>query len=73
MFKEEYKNAYEEIKADDGSVNKILELSKRKNADRTKGLGWKPVIVSMLLTLTLFVGVNIPTFAQEINRMIHIL
>ena len=36
--KEEYKNAYEQIKADDGSVNKILERAKRKSTYRKKGI-----------------------------------
>ena len=72
MFKEEYKNAYEEIKADNGSVNKILERAKRKSTYKKKGMGWKPAIVTMLLAVTLFVGVNIPTFAQEINQMVTI-
>lgn len=73
MFKDEYKNAYEQIKADDGSVNRILELAKRKNKSRKKGMGWKPAIVTMLLAVTLFVGGNIPTFAQEIARIFSIL
>lgn len=73
MFKEEYKNAYEQIKADDGSINKILERANRKSTYKKKGMGWKPAIVTMLLAVTLFVGVNIPTFAQEINQMVTIL
>lgn len=72
MFKDEYKNAYEQIKADDGSVNRILERTKHKKAYKKKETGWKPAIVTILLAVTLFVGANIPTFAQEIARIVNI-
>ena len=73
MFKQDYKNAYDEIKAADGSVNKILERASGKSTYNKKRKVWKPVIVTMLLAVTLIVSVNIPTFAQEMERMTNIL
>lgn len=73
MFKQDYKNAYDEIKAADGSVNKILERASGKSTYKKKRKVWKPVIVTMLLAVTLIVSVNIPTFAQEMERMTNIL
>ena len=72
MFKEEYKNAYNEIKAEDGSVNKILEHAKAKTTYRRRQLKWQAAIITLLLAVTLCIGVNIPTFAQEIEQMIQI-
>lgn len=72
MFKEEYKNAYNDIKADPRSVNKILECAKGKNPYRKKQRKWQPAIIALLLTVTLCVGVNIPTLAEEVTQMIQI-
>ena len=73
MFKEEYKNAYNEITAPTGSTNKILERAKCNNTPKRMHIAWKTVIVGVFLTITLTVSMNLPTFAQEIARIINIL
>ena len=72
MFKEEYKKAYDEISAKNDSVNKILERAKYTNTPKKRNIVWKTVIVMLLLTITLTVGMNIPTLAQEIARIVNI-
>ena len=72
MFKEEYKNAYNEITAPTGSTNKILERAKCNSTPKRMHIAWKTVIVGLFLTITLTVSMNLPTFAQEIARIINI-
>ena len=73
MFKEEYKKAYDEIKVADGKVNEILKQAKFKNLPKQRNTMWKNVVATMLLAIMLIVGINIPAFAQEIERVSRIL
>lgn len=73
MFKEDYKKAYDEIKADDRKVNEILKQAKYRNSFKQKRPVWKNIVATILLTIVLIVGINIPAFAQEIAQMTRIL
>ena len=73
MFKEEYKKAYDEIKVADGKVTEILKQAKCRNLPKQQNTMWKNVVATMLLAITLIVGINIPAFAQEIERVSRIL
>lgn len=73
MFKEEYKKAYDEIKVADGKVTEILKQAKCRNLPKQRNTMWKYVVATMLLAITLIVGINIPAFAQEIERVSRIL
>lgn len=73
MFKEEYKKAYDEIQVADGKVNEILKQAKCRNLPKQRNTMWKNVVATMLLAIMLIVGINIPAFAQEIERVTRIL
>ena len=73
MFKEEYKKAYDEIQVADGKVNEILKQAKCRNLPKQRNTMWKNVVATMLLAIMLIVGINIPAFAQEIERVGRIL
>lgn len=73
MFKEEYKKAYDEMKADNGSVDEILKQAKFRNSSQKPQRAWKPAIATLLLTITLIAGICFPTFVQAIERMTSIL
>lgn len=65
MFQDEYKKAYDEIKAEDGSISEILIRAKEKSGHKKKKIQWKPVVIGFFAVVTLFWGVSIPAIAKE--------
>ena len=73
MFKEEYKKAYDEIKVDEKKVYEVLKQAKYKTSPKRRDTVWRNVVATTLLAILLIVGINIPAFAQELERMTSIL
>ena len=68
-FWKDYKEAYEQIKADENSMEQILqkvEDKKWKFKSSFKKVKMKPVSVIIMLIVALLLGVNVPVFAKTI-------
>ena len=65
MFQDEYKKAYDEIKAKKDSVNIILTQAEEKSGYKKNRIQWKRVVVTLLTVVVLFAGMSIPAIAKE--------
>lgn len=68
MFKEEYKKAYDEIKAENCSVNEIFAHAQEKNKRKKAGIQRRRVAVALLTVVMLFAGASISTMAKELRE-----
>ena len=72
MFQEEYKKAYDEIKAEKGCVNEIFARVEEKSVHKKKKIQWKPVIVICMVIVSLFIGVSISPYAKTAKMALNL-
>lgn len=72
MFQGEYKKAYDEIKAEHGSVNEILACAEAKNGYKRKRIQWKHAIAICMAIISLFVGVSISPYAKTAKMALNL-
>lgn len=63
MLKEDYKKAYDQIRADENSIDRIMKNAyEKKNRNIVQKL--RPIVVMMIAVFAIILGVQIPVYAE---------